>query len=99
MHRKDFWADVAAVVFGIIGGLALMFLSCVIIVEQDGFWRALIDLLNRIFNAFQYETAHWTLTAVFVVCIAISAVCQTLQTMWLERDQYVDHTNFAFPCR
>ena len=42
---------------------------------------------RSIFNAFDYSTAHWILTAVFVVCVAISAACQTLETMWLERDQ------------
>lgn len=58
--------DIAAVVFGCVGGLALLLLS--------------------IFNAFDYSTAHWTLTAVFVVCVAISAALQTTEVMWLERD-------------
>lgn len=52
--------------------------------------RSLIHIFgssNRIFNAFDYSTAHWSLTAVFVVCVAISAACQTLETMFLERDQ------------
>ncbi|KAK4704515.1 hypothetical protein P7C70_g1690, partial [Phenoliferia sp. Uapishka_3] len=43
-------------------------------------------LLLSIFNAFEYSTAHWCLTAVFVVCVAISAAAQTLEIMWLERD-------------
>ncbi|KAK4704524.1 hypothetical protein P7C70_g1689, partial [Phenoliferia sp. Uapishka_3] len=66
LAKKERYADILAVVFGIIGGLALLLLS--------------------IFNAFDYSTAHWILTAVFVVCVAISAACQTAETMWLERD-------------
>ncbi|KAM0749497.1 hypothetical protein T439DRAFT_327184 [Meredithblackwellia eburnea MCA 4105] len=66
LHKKERWADIVAVAFGTVGGLALLLLS--------------------IFNAFDYSTAHWILTAVFVVCVAISAVCQTLEVMWLERD-------------
>ncbi|KAL8280353.1 hypothetical protein RQP46_007270 [Phenoliferia psychrophenolica] len=66
LRRRERYADILAVVFGMIGGLALMLLS--------------------ILNAFDYSTAHWILTAVFVVCVAISAACQTAETMWLERD-------------
>jgi hypothetical protein len=66
LRRRETAYDITAVVFGVIGGLALLLLS--------------------IFNAFDYSTAHWILTAVFVVCIAISAAFQTSEVMLLERD-------------
>jgi hypothetical protein len=32
---------------------------------------------------------HWTLTAVFVVCVSISALFQTQEVRWLEKEQCV----------
>lgn len=69
LAKREKVVDIIAVIFGTLGGLALLLLS--------------------IFNAFQYSTAHWILTAVFVVCIALCAICQTLEVMWIERNQSV----------
>ena len=66
LKRRETAYDIVAVVFGVIGGGALMFLS--------------------IFDAFTHPTPHWILTAVFVVCVAISAAFQTAEVMMLERD-------------
>ncbi|SCV69554.1 BQ2448_2574 [Microbotryum intermedium] len=41
---------------------------------------------GRIFDAFNHSTAHGTLTLVCVVCIALSAVFQTLEVMRLRSD-------------
>lgn len=90
LHKKERYADILAVIFAIIGGLALMLLSCVRLSSRrrgQKVGRLTRSLVCSIFNAFDYSTAHWILTAVFVVCVAISAACQTLETMWLERDQ------------
>lgn len=57
--------DIASVVFGILGGLALLMLA--------------------IFDAVNYKNVHWSMTAVFVVCIAVSCACQTAEVMLLER--------------
>lgn len=66
LHKRETRIDIASVVFGILGGLALLMLS--------------------IFDAVNYPPVHWSFTAVFVVCIALSALFGTLETMWLERD-------------
>ena len=42
-------------------------------------------MLLSIFDAFNHSTAHFTLTAVFVICIAISTVLQTQEVRILER--------------
>jgi hypothetical protein len=44
-------------------------------------------ILVSAFNCWSFPPVHWSFAAIFVVCIAIGAVCQTLQVMWLERDQ------------
>lgn len=66
LAARDRRIDIAAVVFGSIGALALILLS--------------------IFNAFTHSVAHWTLTVIFVICIAISAICQTQEVRFLERN-------------
>lgn len=67
LHRKETIADICSVVFGILGGVALILVSC--------------------FNCWAFPPVHWSFAAVFVVLVAACAVCQTLETMWLERDQ------------
>lgn len=42
---------------------------------------------GSIFDAFNYSTVHWSLTLVFVVGVAVSAILQTWEVMWLERNQ------------
>ncbi|TNY23866.1 Frag1/DRAM/Sfk1 family-domain-containing protein [Rhodotorula diobovata] len=66
LRKRDRNADIAACVFGICGGIALILLTC--------------------FNAVTHSTGHWTCTAIFVVCIALSALCQTLELHWLHQD-------------
>ncbi|ORY74742.1 Frag1/DRAM/Sfk1 family-domain-containing protein [Leucosporidium creatinivorum] len=66
LHKKETVADICSVVFGLIGGLALVLVSA--------------------FNCWAFPNIHWSFAAIFVVAIAISAVFQTLETMWLERD-------------
>ena len=51
-----------------------------------GFCGGLALMLLSILDAFNHSTAHWILTAVFVVCIVISAAFQTSEVMMLERD-------------
>ncbi|SCZ97074.1 BZ3500_MvSof-1268-A1-R1_Chr4-2g06974 [Microbotryum saponariae] len=57
-----------------------------------GILGGLALMLLSIFDAFNHSTAHWTLTLVFVVCIALSAIFQTLEVMSLERD-HVDRNH------
>lgn len=66
LRKHETNLDIAAVVFGIIGGLALVFLA--------------------IFDAVNYSNVHWSMTAVFVVCIAVSAACQTAEVILLKGD-------------
>jgi len=42
-------------------------------------------ILLSIFDAFNHSTVHWSMTGVFVVAIALSAICQTAEFGWLER--------------
>ncbi|KWU43465.1 hypothetical protein RHOSPDRAFT_13637, partial [Rhodotorula sp. JG-1b] len=37
-------------------------------------------------NDRDFPTVHWSFTAVFVVCIAISALCQTIEIWFLKQD-------------
>ncbi|KAK4052807.1 hypothetical protein OIV83_002094 [Microbotryomycetes sp. JL201] len=66
LNRHETNLDIASVVFGCLGGLALLLLA--------------------IFDANNYANVHWSMTAVFVVCIAICAILQTTEVMLLERD-------------
>ncbi|GAA5921006.1 hypothetical protein JCM3775_004045 [Rhodotorula graminis] len=43
-------------------------------------------ILLTCFNAVTHSTGHWTCTAIFVVCIAASALAQTLELHWLHQD-------------
>lgn len=45
--------------------------------------------MSRLSTSFpQRKLTSVCLQAVFIVCIAISALCQTLEIMWLKQDQY-----------
>ncbi|GAA6060190.1 hypothetical protein JCM10212_005191 [Sporobolomyces blumeae] len=66
LRKRDRNADIAAAVFGILGALSLVLLSC--------------------FNDQAFPNVHWSFAAIFVVCIAVSALCQTLEVMWLRQD-------------
>jgi hypothetical protein len=66
LRKHETNLDIASVVFGIMGGLALVFLA--------------------IFDAVNYAPVHWSMTAVFVVCIAVSAACQTAEIILLKGD-------------
>jgi undecaprenyl pyrophosphate phosphatase UppP len=43
-------------------------------------------LFLAIFDAFHHSTAHWSLTVVFIVCVALSAIFQTLEIFYLKQD-------------
>jgi len=43
-------------------------------------------ILLSVFNAFTHETIHWSMTLVFVVCVAISAIFQTAEVWSLHKD-------------
>lgn len=43
-------------------------------------------ILLSIFDAFTRAVVHWTFTGLFVVCIAISAICQTAEFGWLNKN-------------
>ncbi|GAA6049586.1 hypothetical protein NBRC10513_005926 [Rhodotorula toruloides] len=66
LRKRDRNADIVACIFGILGSIALVLLSCL--------------------NDLAFPNAHWSMAAVFIVCIAISALCQTLEIMWLKQD-------------
>lgn len=66
LNRHETNLDIASVVFGILGGLALLLLA--------------------IFDANNYENVHWSMTAVFVVCIAICAILQSTEVILLHKD-------------
>lgn len=72
LHKRETRFDIVSVVFGILGGVALLLLS--------------------IFDAVNYTNVHWSMTAIFVCAVAISALFQTLETMSLERD-HVDRAH------
>jgi len=57
--------SVCAIVFGIIGSIALVLLT--------------------ILDAFHHDTAHWILTAIFIIAIALNCVFNTLETHYLSR--------------
>ncbi|GAA5968591.1 hypothetical protein JCM11641_007688 [Rhodosporidiobolus odoratus] len=66
LRKRDRNADIVAVVFGLLGGVALIILAC--------------------FNDLAFPNVHWSFTAIFVVCIAISALAQTLELHWIRQD-------------
>ncbi|GAA6030856.1 hypothetical protein JCM8097_008909 [Rhodosporidiobolus ruineniae] len=66
LRRRDRNADIVCLVFGLLGGVALIILAC--------------------FNDLAFPNVHWSFTAIFVVCIAISAIAQTLELHWLRQD-------------
>jgi len=43
-------------------------------------------LLLSIFDAFNHSTIHWSLTVVFIVCIALCAIFQTAEIFALKKD-------------
>ncbi|GAA5990005.1 hypothetical protein JCM5350_002365 [Sporobolomyces pararoseus] len=51
-----------------------------------GILGALALVLLACFNDQAFPKVHWSFTAIFVVCIAVSALCQTLEIMWLRKD-------------
>ncbi|GAA5912101.1 Frag1/DRAM/Sfk1 family protein [Sporobolomyces salmoneus] len=51
-----------------------------------GILGALALVLLACFNDQAFPNVHWAFTAIFVVCIAVSALCQTLEIMWLRQD-------------
>ncbi|GAA6021191.1 hypothetical protein JCM11491_001601 [Sporobolomyces phaffii] len=51
-----------------------------------GILGALALVLLACFNDQAFTKVHWSFTAIFVVCIAVSALCQTLEIMWLRQD-------------
>ncbi|BGP42916.1 hypothetical protein JCM10449v2_006931 [Rhodotorula kratochvilovae] len=51
-----------------------------------GIGGAIALILLTCFNAVTHSTGHWTCTAIFVVCIALSATFQTLEIWWLKQD-------------
>ncbi|KAL8279957.1 hypothetical protein RQP46_007538 [Phenoliferia psychrophenolica] len=67
------------------------------VLDKSGRWTGVMSLvfgiagglsllLLSIFNAFEHTNIHWCMTAAFVVCVSISAACQTLETLQLVRD-------------
>jgi len=48
-------------------------------------YGSLALLLLTILDAFNHSTAHWILTAIFVVCVAISAISQAIEILHLRR--------------
>ncbi|GAA5914919.1 hypothetical protein JCM6882_008109 [Rhodosporidiobolus microsporus] len=51
-----------------------------------GFLGAIALVVLACFNAVAFPNVHWSFTAIFVVCIAISALAQTLELHWLRQD-------------
>ncbi|GAA5863106.1 hypothetical protein JCM8547_002799 [Rhodosporidiobolus lusitaniae] len=51
-----------------------------------GFLGAVALVILACFNCEAFPNVHWSFTAVFVVCIAISAAAQTLELHWLRQD-------------
>ncbi|GJN93145.1 hypothetical protein Rhopal_006192-T1 [Rhodotorula paludigena] len=51
-----------------------------------GICGAIALILLTCFNAVTHPNGHWACTAIFVVCIALSAICQTLEIWWLKQD-------------
>ncbi|GAA5939103.1 Frag1/DRAM/Sfk1 family protein [Sporobolomyces koalae] len=51
-----------------------------------GILGALALLLLACFNDQAFPKVHWSFTAIFVVCIAVSALCQTIEIHWLRLD-------------
>lgn len=51
-----------------------------------GILGALALVILACFNDRAFPNVHWAFTAIFVVCIAISALCQTLEIHWLRQD-------------
>ena len=43
-------------------------------------------ILLACFNDINYSNIHWSMTLVFVVCIAISAIFHTAEIGWLRKD-------------
>ncbi|GAA6009739.1 hypothetical protein JCM10207_004176 [Rhodosporidiobolus poonsookiae] len=51
-----------------------------------GILGALALIILACFNCNAFPNVHWSFTAIFVVCIAISALAQTLELHWLRQD-------------
>ena len=43
-------------------------------------------ILLACFDAINYSNIHWSMTLVFVVCIALSAIFHTFELAWLRKD-------------
>jgi hypothetical protein len=43
-------------------------------------------ILLSVFDAFNYPHVHWSMTGVFVSCIALSAIFQTAEFGWLNSE-------------
>ncbi|GAA97230.1 uncharacterized protein L969DRAFT_42935 [Mixia osmundae IAM 14324] len=50
-----------------------------------GFIGGLALLMLSIFNAFDYSTVHWSMTVLFVIFVALSAIFQTAEVLLLGR--------------
>ncbi|BGP19481.1 hypothetical protein JCM10213_006301 [Rhodosporidiobolus nylandii] len=51
-----------------------------------GLLGAVALIILACFNCVAFPNVHWSFTAIFVVCIAISAAAQTLELHWLHQD-------------
>ncbi|GAA5915450.1 hypothetical protein JCM5296_002705 [Sporobolomyces johnsonii] len=51
-----------------------------------GILGAISLIILACFNDLAFPNVHWSFTAIFVVCIAISALFQTLELWWLKQD-------------
>ncbi|SCV69553.1 BQ2448_2573 [Microbotryum intermedium] len=50
-------------------------------------------LLVPIFDIYRHTIVHWTFTFLFVLCIAVSSTCETLQVRQLERSSAEDDSS------
>ncbi|EGG04397.1 uncharacterized protein MELLADRAFT_44172 [Melampsora larici-populina 98AG31] len=47
-----------------------------------GFWLLMLSC----FNTFAHSTLHWSFTILFILCVAFSSICQTIEIIYLHQD-------------